>query len=284
MVLSLLRAPVLPLALMGAAIALVWSQRRRPGVVPIGGPSQGNGSTRVPAGATGVPADGGNVPAGGGGTTPADTTPGGAAPGGTPQEPYVYCNNPGGCTLTTEDGSIATTAAYGSRLLVTDRVEGWVHVRGEAGEGWAREGSLTNIDPVLVAPIQYPPPPSPPPPPPPPPPPRDPQPGDPCISTTGCSVLPLPTIERQQATRVSSIELNRETVFIPSGGRVDIIGPPVRVDVATVSTPSFDYFTQFSPNQAGAATFYPVRYCRPGTTDCVEGWTERRNLVPPQTV
>lgn len=268
MAISLFRAPVLPLALMSAVAAFVYSQRRRGPAVPPGGFPE-----------PGVPPTGIGVPA-----------PAGAE--------YVYCNNPNGCTLTEQDGSAVATASYGAQLVVTDRMEGWVRVRGSEGQGWARETSLTGIDPrvattvpppIVIAPPVTTPPGGPPLTPPPgsgiPARPGEPQDGAPCLGDLGCLVMPPHLISRTNVVRTTRDSIRASSATIPGGGQVDILeGGPVAIRITTdgdgiFHTP-FVFYDPQNPDP-NVILFYPIRYCTPGTNppQCVEGWIRRDDLI-----
>lgn len=279
MALSLFRAPILPLALMGGVAALVWSQRKKgPVLLPEGVPKEG------------FPEPGG-------------TAPGGTAPGGTPSAAFVYCNNAAGCTLTEQDGSLVGTAPYATQFIVTDRMEGWVRVRGDSrapladqAQGWVREIALTNIDPILVAPIPQPPPPPPPPPVTAPggspltPPPelglgrREPVPGDPCIGH--CPIYPPNTLDRVEPRTHRRDLLEQRIAIVPFGGQVDVIGPPLFIRETEgpgeggflgIGEKRTATFTPIVNPTGDFQTYYYIRYCYPG--GCAEGWMNRTSLV-----
>ena len=135
----------------------------------------------------------------------------------------------------------------------------------------------------------------PPAPPAPPPGPREPRPGDPCIGDfdLGCPVTSSDVIDPYRQTRVKGGRLG-DRARVPKGGLVDILAGPVMVRITAdgddlIYTPATFYqrLDPDFPNTPGVETFYKVRYCRPvpgaaGFSTCIEGWTERRNLVPPQ--
>lgn len=268
MAFSLFRAPIAPLALMGAVAAFVYSQRRRdpalPPGIPIGVPFGG-----YPEGEPGVPPVGtppvgtppvGTPPVGTPpvGTPPVGTPPVGTPPVGTPpagetppetRRELAFCNNLNGCTITEQDGSLVATAAYGAQFAVIDRMEGWIRVRSPQGEGWVREASLTAMAPSATQ--------------------REPLSGDPCILIDGCTIYPEGVESRR-----------RDQVSIPRGARVEITGFPARLDMTIFIDAGGNEVTRFSPNPTSGKLYYPVRYYYPDGS-YVKGGMSRESLVLP---
>ena len=110
---------------------------------------------------------------------------------------------------------------------------------------------------------------------------REPVPGDPCITGDGCLVHPPHVIDPLTRTRIRRSSLRASTARIPRNGFVDVLGPVATVDV-TEKEEDGEVIAYFTPNPLGSHTFYQIRFCYPGTSplQCVEGWTERYNLVP----
>ena len=149
MALSLLRAPILPLALMGGVAALVWTQRRKPAAT----------SVKVPDEVFPEP----------GGTPTGTPTPGGTALEAIlpPVGSTVYCTREGsfpniGCALVAapnESALLTARAAFAAPLTALETSGTWLRVQRGTDVGWV---------PAAAVGITNPRPPPPPPPPPPP--------------------------------------------------------------------------------------------------------------------
>ena len=110
--------------------------------------------------------------------------------------------------------------------------------------------------------------------------PREPLPGDPCLTEGGCLVYPPHVIDPNMRTRIKRSSLQASTGRIPKGGLVDLLLlSQVNVTI-TEREEDGDVFMYFTPEILGSHTFYKIRFCHPGTMSCVEGWTQRYNLVP----
>ena len=111
--------------------------------------------------------------------------------------------------------------------------------------------------------------------------PREPVPGDPCLTGDGCLVHPPHVINPNAPTRIKRSSLRASTARIPRGGLVDVLSPQVNVTV-TEREEDGEIYAYFTPDLLGSHTFYRIRFCYPGTDPlrCVDGWTERYNLVP----
>ena len=112
--------------------------------------------------------------------------------------------------------------------------------------------------------------------------PREPVPGDPCLTGDGCLVHPPHVIDPNARTSIRRESLRASTARIPKGSFVDVLSPQVNVTVTEAPNEDGEVFAYFTPDILGSHTFYKIRYCYPGTNplQCVEGWTERYNLVP----